>query len=377
MDARRNAYERSTASDDERRHRDEGAQSSRTERLLPGLPQEARPVVSRIDSYKKGQNEQQLTGSDMEYETGGTSVMGKCLARPIRSLRLLTETERSAPMDGDQGLTSQRGFPGAYPQEILRQAEERVPCQHDRDRYPHERSGKQGESLFTKTKNAFKQMAENHRDYEPYYPPPDETKTEKYRRQREEARDQLDLANDRIRELENYRKQDAAAIRQYIRQLELQSSTTEEHKKAVDAMQEHMDNKELYLGRQLIDNEIKLEYNQILKEITNWSLGFNAGTDNDSMFREERIQEYRIVAPMCSSTRDVVNLVSDKTDKRLFVRGWVAYVMTKRFFRALDVGSLRERDLWVDGTLSAASKQLEDAFWSAGRLGYLRTPRTC
>lgn len=126
-----------------------------------------------------------------------------------------------------------------------------------------------------------------------------------------------------------------------------------------------MDNKEVFLGIQAQnDDEIHQKFGSIFTSIKTWSNNFNAGSGH--AFREDMMPEYQRVAPLCTNLQILEQIVAEKRQKRLFVRGWAAYVMTRSLFRTLDPQGNLGEDVWMDGTNSEIFSRLENTLWFAG-----------
>ncbi|KAJ4993515.1 hypothetical protein SVAN01_01063 [Stagonosporopsis vannaccii] len=135
----------------------------------------------------------------------------------------------------------------------------------------------------------------------------------------------------------------------------------------VDQMQSTLDNKDSFLGTQINDEDLQRRFNTLMIEIKTWSGRFNDGTT--SPFRLDRLSEYQCVLPRCVDLRHLDKITADKKRKRLFVRGWAAYIMCTRLFRDLESTSARDLggDVWLEKALAGDFKNLEDRFWRTDR----------
>jgi hypothetical protein len=107
-------------------------------------------------------------------------------------------------------------------------------------------------------------------------------------------------------------------------------------------------------------------FRSIVSAIKTWSSNFNAGSQN--AFEERDMLEYQQVAPLCTSYQYLQRLVEGKRSKRLFVRGWTAYNMSKLLFRTLDALDDTSRlDVWMERDTAEAFRVLEDSFWDTGQ----------
>jgi nucleoside phosphorylase len=136
---------------------------------------------------------------------------------------------------------------------------------------------------------------------------------------------------------------------------------------SANKMQSTMDNRELFLGEQANDDVVMAMFGKLMSDIKTWSTRFNAG-DADA-FSEERLQDYRRVAPQYTEVSQLGNISARKRQKRLFVRGWTAYVMCTKLFRSLNLaplGGLGE-DVWIRKELSESFSCLENELWLIGK----------
>ncbi|KAF1995327.1 hypothetical protein P154DRAFT_580897 [Amniculicola lignicola CBS 123094] len=219
-----------------------------------------------------------------------------------------------------------------------------------------ERSG--GAHAFSKLKKQFnKAMSEPHRDTPP--DPSYEDKTERYKRQRNELKD-------RCRELEDVNKVNRQIIDQLSYDLAKEQDRVDRTKRSANLLEAAMDNKEVFLGAQARnDDEVRQKFASILSSIKTWSNNFNAGSGHT--FREDMMPEYLRVAPLCMKLQTLEQTVADKKRKRLFVRGWAAYIMTKSLFRTLDPLGDLGKDAWLNGGISNIFSRLENELWFSDR----------
>ncbi|KAH8690416.1 hypothetical protein GQ44DRAFT_765478 [Phaeosphaeriaceae sp. PMI808] len=137
-------------------------------------------------------------------------------------------------------------------------------------------------------------------------------------------------------------------------------------KRSANQMQTTMDNKELFLGVQAHDDDIHTKFGSIVSSIKTLSSHFSAGSSH--AFHEGMLREYQMVAPRISNISDLENLISNKRRKRLFARGWAAYIMSVKLFRTFDPvnGELGE-DVWLHHNLAENLADLEVEFWYTDR----------
>ncbi|KAF2034236.1 hypothetical protein EK21DRAFT_108275 [Setomelanomma holmii] len=146
--------------------------------------------------------------------------------------------------------------------------------------------------------------------------------------------------------------------------VEKEQARVEHTKRSANKMQTTMDNRELFLGDQAHDDDICSTFSGLMTAIKTWSQKFSGGKGNS--FKEEDFSEYQRVTPLCSGLRDLEGVTSQKKRKRLFVRGWTAYIMSQSLFRTFD-GMLQGMDVWLDQGLAEGFSYIEKALCYADR----------
>jgi hypothetical protein len=137
-------------------------------------------------------------------------------------------------------------------------------------------------------------------------------------------------------------------------------------KRSVNLLETEMDSKEFFLGDQARnDDEVRGKFGSLLSSIKTWSNNFNAGAGY--AFKEEMLPDYQRVAPLCIHIERLEHLVNDKRRKRLFVRGWAAYIMMKLLFRTLDPLGDYGTDVWVEASTADTFARLENKLWFTGQ----------
>lgn len=143
-------------------------------------------------------------------------------------------------------------------------------------------------------------------------------------------------------------------------------------KRSANLLEATMDNKEIFLGSQARnDDEVRTRFGSLINSIKTWSNNFNAGSGD--FFSEDMLPEYERVTPLCTRLHYLEKIVNDKKRKRLFVRGWAAYVMTKMLFRTLDPLGDSGTDVWMEPGLADTFSRLENELWFAGEFSLRRT----
>lgn len=137
-------------------------------------------------------------------------------------------------------------------------------------------------------------------------------------------------------------------------------------KRSANQMQSAMDNRETFLGEQTADLEVCGTFDKLLKGIKTWSTSFVGGEGD--LFKEAKLSEYQRVAPIVSELQPLVKMTTNKRQKRLFVRGWTAYVMCSKLFRTLDLPPAESgKDVWVRQALADNFQTLENNLWFTGQ----------
>jgi hypothetical protein len=134
-------------------------------------------------------------------------------------------------------------------------------------------------------------------------------------------------------------------------------------------MEKAMDNKELFLGPQKTDDDIQTSFNGLVSSIKTWSANFlgDVGGESGPKWRQEELGRYLDVVPLCREIRGIEFLLAKKKMRRLFVRGWTAYVMSELVFRTLPVPTpgieipedASSADLWLEESQRSSLLTLE------------------
>lgn len=135
-------------------------------------------------------------------------------------------------------------------------------------------------------------------------------------------------------------------------------AVNERAKHSASQMQKAMENKDLFLGLQKTDNDIQTGFNSLINAIKTWSSNFMGGHGQEPVFLLEALPKYRNVVPQCREITDIENLLAKKKSRRLFVRGWTAYIMSDLIFKTLPqntsyitediMSALSNSDLWLE-----------------------------
>ncbi|KAH7081491.1 hypothetical protein BKA63DRAFT_210163 [Paraphoma chrysanthemicola] len=147
--------------------------------------------------------------------------------------------------------------------------------------------------------------------------------------------------------------------------VEKEQARVEHTKRSANKMQTTMDNRELFLGDQAHDDNICGSFSGLMTAIKTWSQRFSGGKGDS--FKEEEFADYQRVMPLCTVLRDLEGVTSQKKRKRLFVRGWTAYIMSQSLFRTFDIMGVIGTDVWLEKGLAEDFSYMEKALWYSER----------
>jgi hypothetical protein len=192
-----------------------------------------------------------------------------------------------------------------------------------------------------------------------------ESDAQRYKRERNEWKQKCAT-------LEQLNSANRDAITQLHNELEKQQKRVDQTKRSAHEMQTHLDNKELFLGYQASDDEVRTRFNSLINSLKTWSTKFaTGGSGLRGEFSEESILTYQRVAPGCSTIPQLEKLLSNGKKKRLFTRGLAGYVMSDTLFRTLATQSHEgndAHDVWLDKSARRSVQRLEDRLYQTGRL---------
>ena len=136
--------------------------------------------------------------------------------------------------------------------------------------------------------------------------------------------------------------------------------------RSTNQLQLAMESREWFLGQQVNDDEVIADFDNLLNDIRTWSTSF--GGDGASSFKQDAFSDYQKVVPMCRELHHLEIVATDKKKRRLFVRGWTAYIMCTKLWRNIDMefGDGLGEDVWLDKELADSFSHLENELCSAG-----------
>ncbi|KAJ4292501.1 hypothetical protein N0V90_009163 [Kalmusia sp. IMI 367209] len=183
--------------------------------------------------------------------------------------------------------------------------------------------------------------------------------SKRYRTERDNIEEQLRQVQAKNREYE-------AIIRKLEADVGKAQDKVDRTKRSAHQMQTTLDNKELFLGPQSSDDEVKARFSALLTSIKTWSINFSG--QGASKFALESLPAYQRVAPLSSQIEYLEKTITtSKKQKRLFVRGWVAFIMSHHLFRTLDLMGDMGSDLWLENAFAQNFACLENRLWLADR----------
>ncbi|KAF1830152.1 hypothetical protein BDW02DRAFT_583095 [Decorospora gaudefroyi] len=216
-----------------------------------------------------------------------------------------------------------------------------------------------GHMLVNKFTKRFKSQSMNESYRDTRTDQTGESDRERYKRERNEWKRSCG-------EYEEAYKQCLSVNNQLSENLAKEQDRVDRTKRSADLLEAAMDNKDVFLGAQARnDDEVRGRFGSILSSIKTWSNNFNVGRGHS--FKEEMLPEYQRVAPLCTKLQILEQTVMDKKRKRLFVRGWAAYIMSKTLFRTLDALGDLGKDVWMEKGVADTFARLENELWFSDR----------
>jgi hypothetical protein len=185
-------------------------------------------------------------------------------------------------------------------------------------------------------------------------------KTERYRRERNAARDQVDILKDKLTAKEAELKEHQEAILQ----------TKESARRVQAAMQD----KKLFIGPQALDRTIQIEFNTLFKNVRTWSRylgGAGGATDEAGLLSLDPAvgKQFEAIAPR-SDDLALASILANKSRRRYLIQGWIGLVMVENLLPTLPEAGYpgnSARDLWLDSTKAEPLWQLERALYCPGK----------
>lgn len=179
---------------------------------------------------------------------------------------------------------------------------------------------------------------------------------EKHLRERDHQLQQLQEQND----------QQAKQISELISDIEKEVKKSEEIKQSADKMIYTMENRELSIGKQDSDEEIKFHFQSLIGQIRTWSIPFAQIRQDARAYSPEAIEEFRKVSPCIS---DFEHFLQTPKNLRLLVRGYVGFAIAESFFRTFPYAPGTwppGKDVWMDRELAHGFASIETSLFDSG-----------
>ncbi|CAG8962467.1 hypothetical protein HYFRA_00014197 [Hymenoscyphus fraxineus] len=180
--------------------------------------------------------------------------------------------------------------------------------------------------------------------------PKHEDRTERYRRQRDEAETLVESMKSELTKLEQ--------------ELSAQQDAVLETKESATRVRLAMQDKELFIGPQALDRIVQEKFITLFKNVRTSSRFLNGGEPvNLLSFKPEVRKQFDIIAPGLDDA-GICNLLNGKSTRRYFLQGWIALVMTERLFPTLpdeQYPGTDTKDLWLEGSQAGNLRDLERA----------------
>ncbi|KAH7357224.1 hypothetical protein BKA65DRAFT_475009 [Rhexocercosporidium sp. MPI-PUGE-AT-0058] len=164
-----------------------------------------------------------------------------------------------------------------------------------------------------------------------------EDRTERYRRERNEARRLTDSLSAKVSKLE--------------KELSVQHEAVYETKESATRVRLAMQDKELFIGPQALDRVIQEQFITIFKNVRTSSRFLGGGESvNLASLKPEVRKQFDTIAPGLDDG-GLSKILDGKSTRRYFLQGWIALVMTERLFPTLpdeQYPGAETKDLWLE-----------------------------
>ncbi|KAF2815179.1 uncharacterized protein BDZ99DRAFT_549751 [Mytilinidion resinicola] len=183
----------------------------------------------------------------------------------------------------------------------------------------------------------------------------------------EESRTQIEIWKAAYQELQQNFVQYDQILKVTQNERDEALAINERTKQSAGQMQKAMDNKELFLGPQMTDDDIQTKFKSLISSIKTWSSNFLGDNLQGPEFSQESVLSYVQVLPLCPEIRFIEPTLAKKKNRRLFVRGWTAYVISDLVLRTLPVPTpgadapkgFTSADLWLEENVRSSLLELE------------------
>lgn len=130
--------------------------------------------------------------------------------------------------------------------------------------------------------------------------------------------------------------------------LQREREELERAKRSAHHLQTILDNKEFFHGPQATDDDMRTRFSSILTSIKTWSFPFIHEPIEAWSMANGQLIEYQCVLPMCTHMSHVKEAAATKKKRRLFVRGWTAFIACKCILGTNTSSKVEAIDLWLD-----------------------------
>jgi hypothetical protein len=183
---------------------------------------------------------------------------------------------------------------------------------------------------------------------------------ERYRRERNEATDEIVVLKSKLMTMETELKKHQEAVLQ----------TKESATRVRLAMQD----KELFIGPQALDRTIQIQFNTLFKNVRTWSrylggAGGGAGVAGLASINPAVRKQFELIAPG-SDELALAKILANKSKRRYFFQGFIGLVIVENLLPTLPEACYpgnSARDLWLDSEKAENLWQLERALYSPGK----------
>ena len=151
--------------------------------------------------------------------------------------------------------------------------------------------------------------------------------------------------------------------------LEVEDERCKKIKESATHMAHALEMRDLYVGQQDSDEDIKSRFRVLIGQIRTWSVPFAQVCPPSQLeFAAKMNDEFGMVVP---GVTDLPRFLQTPKNLRLFVRGYVGLAITIMLFHTLPSGSHPGsfgEDVWMDKELARGVFLVEDRLFNAGKL---------
>lgn len=172
--------------------------------------------------------------------------------------------------------------------------------------------------------------------------------------------------NNQLQQLQEQNNQQARQISRLRSDIEKEVKKGKEIKQSADKMIYSMENRELAIGRQDSDEEIKSRFQSLVGQIRTWSVPFAQIRQDARSYSLEAIGEFRKVSPGVS---DFERFLQTPKNLRLLVRGYVGLAIAESLFRTIPYGPgpWPGEDVWMDRELAHSFASIENSLFHSSK----------